>query len=83
LGTAWEGKTPFSEESPLNTIVIQQQNTPVSIKVNYFRDPVVAGYGGGIRAVLFGYFLRLDVAWGIETRVVQDPIIYFSMGMDF
>ncbi len=81
LGTAWEGPDPFSEESPLNTVVIRQDNT--RIKVNYFRDPVVAGYGGGIRALLFGYFLKLDVAWGIETRVVQDPILYFSMGTDF
>lgn len=83
LGTAWEGKTPFSNESPINTTIIDPPNTPVSIKVNYFRDPLVAGYGGGIRTVLFGYFLRLDVAWGIETRVVQDPLLYFSMGMDF
>lgn len=83
IGTAWEGTTPFSDESPINTVTIDSPFTPISIKVNYFRDPLVAGYGGGIRTVLFGYFLRLDVAWGIETRVVQDPILYFSMGMDF
>ncbi len=81
LGTAWEGPDPFSEESPLNTVVIQQDNT--RIKVNYFRDPVVAGYGAGVRALLFGYFLKLDVAWGVETRVIQDPVLYFSMGTDF
>jgi hypothetical protein len=83
LGTAWEGRTPFSKESPLNTVVIRNPNTPVTIKVNYFRDPIVAGYGAGARAVLLGYFLRVDVAWGLETRVVQDPIIYLSLGTDF
>jgi hypothetical protein len=51
--------------------------------VNYFRDPIVYGYGGGIRTLLFGYFVRLDYAWGVETRVVQDPRLYFSIGMDF
>ena len=83
VGTAWEGSTPFDTESPLNTVVIHPPNHPVTVKINYFRDPLVAGYGGGIRTVLFGYFLRFDVAWGIETRIVQDPAFYFSMGMDF
>jgi hypothetical protein len=82
VGTAWEGRDPFSEENPLNTDVIDNGEL-VSVKVNYFRDPVVAGYGGGVRALLFGYFVRLDYAWGIETRVVQDPIFYLSIGTDF
>jgi len=82
IGTAWEGSDPFSEENPLNTSVIDNTDL-VSVKVNYFRDPVVAGYGGGVRAMLFGYFVRLDYAWGIETRVVQDPIFYLSIGTDF
>jgi hypothetical protein len=51
--------------------------------VNYFRDPVIFGYGTGIRTLLFGYFIRLDYAWGIETRTIQDPRLFFSMGMDF
>lgn len=82
VGTAWEGRDPFSEENPLNTDMID--NGPlVEVKVNYFRDPVVAGYGAGVRALLFGYFVRLDYAWGIETRIVQDPIFYLSIGTDF
>lgn len=82
VGTAWQGLSPFTRDSPLNTIYLS--NPPaVSIKVNYFRDPIVAGYGAGIRTMLFGYFIRLDYARGIETRVVQDPRLYFSIGMDF
>jgi hypothetical protein len=83
IGTAWQGLSPFEKDNPLNTVNIAPPNNPVSVKVNFFRDPVVAGYGAGIRTMLFGYFLRLDYAWGIETRVVQDPILYFSMGTDF
>ncbi len=82
VGTAWTGPTPYSDENPLNTTFIQ--NGPfVEVKVNYFRDPIVAGYGAGIRTMLFGYFVRLDYAWGIETRQVQDPLLYISLGMDF
>ena len=80
-GTAWQGLSPFNDDSPLNTSTIS--NTNVTVQVNFFRDPIVYGYGGGIRALLFGYFVRLDYAWGIETRVVQDPKVYFSIGMDF
>jgi hypothetical protein len=82
VGTAWEGLDPFSRENPLNISVID--NGPlVSVKVNYFRDPIVAGYGVGVRALLFGYMLKLDYAWGIETRQVQDPKLFISLGMDF
>jgi hypothetical protein len=80
-GTAWQGLNPFNEASPLNTWTDQNEN--VTIEVNYFRDPIVYGYGFGARTLLFGYFVRLDYAWGVETRQVQDPRIYFSIGMDF
>lgn len=83
VGTAWQGLSPFEKDNPLNTITIERPNNPVSLKVNFFRDPVVAGYGAGIRTMLFGYFLRLDYAWGLETRVVQKPRLYLSMGVDF
>ncbi|MCC6727392.1 MAG: hypothetical protein IT258_23010 [Saprospiraceae bacterium] len=81
IGTAWQGVNPFNEQSPLNTWEAQGNN--VSIKVNYFRDPIIFGYGTGIRTLLFGYMIRLDYAWGVETRVVQKPILHFSIGMDF
>jgi len=67
----------------LNTTFVTGDNAPVQIKVNYFRDPIVAGYGVGVRSMLFGYFIRLDYGWGIETRVVQDPRWHLAMGMDF
>lgn len=81
-GTAWTGKDPYGPDNPLNTKVINNSDL-VSVKVNFFRDPMVAGYGFGLRSMLFGYFVRLDYAWGIETRKVQDPKLYLSIGMDF
>jgi len=82
VGTAWTGNDPLSQDSPLNTEVIPNGND-ITVRVNFFRDPIVAGYGGGVRTVLFGYFVRADYAWGIETRVVQDPRLYLSIGLDF
>ena len=85
VGTAWVGGSPYSDENPLNTSFFPAENpsSAVRVKVTYFRDPIVAGYGVGARALLFGYFVRVDYAWGIETREVQDPVWHFSLGMDF
>jgi len=86
-GTAWQGPTPFTRENPINTVFLPENaepgEVPVVIRVNFFRDPLVAGYGVGARMLLFGYMLRIDYAWGIETRRIQDPQLYFSLGMDF
>ncbi len=83
IGTAWEGKSPWSKENPLNTVLINDPNKPISVKVNYFRNPIVMGYGAGVRSVLFGYFVRLDLGWGVETGIIQKPVVYVSLGKDF
>ncbi len=85
-GTAWHGLTPYSKDNPLNTRIESTSNGEtelITLKINYFKDPVIFGYGAGLRTVLFGYFIRLDYAWGIETRQVQDPVFYLSLGTDF
>lgn len=82
VGSAWTGPSPYSDDNPLNTTVFAGGDN-IQVKVTYFRDPIVAGYGAGVRSMLFGYFIRLDYAWGIETRQVQDPKLYISLGTDF
>ena len=83
VGTAWHGSNPFSTDNPLNIVDLSVPGNPVEVQVNFFRDPIVAGYGLGARAVLFGYFLRLDYARGVETGQVQDGRVYLSLGLDF
>ncbi len=82
-GTAWEGVSPFNEENPLNTNIIKEPSSPLTVTVNYFRNPIVFGYGYGFRSTLFGYFLKLDFAWGVETGIVESGRTYLSIGMDF
>ncbi len=87
VGTAWHGTNPFRRENPLNTVtkpdLPDRANAPVVISINYFKDPVVLGYGAGGRIFLFGYTLRADYGWGIETRTEQKPIWHFALGTDF
>ena len=85
-GTAWHGANPFRRDNPLNTIVLPKditKNTPVVVTVNYFKDPIVASYGFGARVLLFGYMVRADYGWGIETREVQKPMLHLALGTDF
>jgi Tol biopolymer transport system component len=80
-GLAWHGKRPNGEDDPLNSVVIE--NSVSTVNLRYFRDPIVLGYGAGARFNLLGYFLRLDYAWGLETKIQSDPIFYVSLGYDF
>jgi hypothetical protein len=82
VGTAWHGRDPFSDENPLNTLTLTNPPT-VRVDVKYFRNPVIVGYGAGVRAMLFGYYFKFDYAWGLETGRRLDPKAYLSIGLDF
>jgi hypothetical protein len=81
IGTAWSGLHPWSGKNAYNNDIIQQG--PITIEIDANREPIVAGYGFGIRSVLFGYFFRLDWAWGIENMQVLPHITYISLCLDF
>lgn len=82
VGTAWQGKSPFLKDNPVNISTITAP--PIfSIDVKSFNEPVVGGYGVGARMLLFGYFVRLDYAWGVANNTVQKPKFYLSLGYDF
>ena len=82
VGTAWHGLSPSSTDNPINSITIEQPPV-LQVNVRYFKDPLVLGYGAGLRASVLGYFLRLDYAYGVESRTVLSPKIYLSVGTDF
>ncbi len=82
IGTAWEGLNPWRKDNPLITDVIG--NDPVTVIVEYFKNPIVFGYGFGLRSSLFGYYVRLDVAWGNDSGIkTESPKLYFSFSTDF
>jgi hypothetical protein len=85
IGTAWQGSSPFNNDSPQNQVVLPKPpaTSAVTLTVNYYRDPIVYGFGAGARVYMLGYFFRFDYGWGVETKVIQKPILHFSMGYDF
>lgn len=82
VGSAWQPARYVGDINPLNTRIFTNPPTVV-MRVNYFRDPLVAGYGVGLRSMVFGMYMRLDYAWGIETRVIQKPMLHLALGADF
>lgn len=81
IGTAWNGRTPYSEDNAFNTVEIIRP--PITVRLDNKRDPIIGAYGFGFRSKIFGYFLRFDYAWGVEDRIIRDPIIHLSLGKDF
>lgn len=80
-GSAWNGLDPFSLENAYNKTIYNQ--VPFIITVTSLRNPIVYGYGFGIRDILLGYYLKLDFAWGVDDGVTGSEITYLSMGYDF
>ncbi len=81
IGTAWTGKSPWSGENAWDTETFK--NGPVTVVLDSNREPIVSGFGAGVRAQLLGYFVRADWAWGIENKYILPRIFYLSFSLDF
>ncbi len=84
-GTAWEGATPWTGSNPLYSEVIPNSVNPsVIVKLQRYKNPIIMGFGPGMRTSFLGYFMRFDTAWGYDTgQVSKYPAYYFSFGLDF
>ncbi|HLN19931.1 MAG TPA: hypothetical protein VK213_02510 [Bacteroidales bacterium] len=81
IGTAWSGADPWSGDNGYDTQVIE--SGPVRVTLDSNTEPIIAGFGAGARAQLFGYFIRADWAWGIENYYILPRIFYLSFSLDF
>ena len=61
-------------------------------RFNFFRtnesgqrvlDDLLVGMGVGVRTILLGFPLRLDLAWPYNGRRLGDRHLYFSIGFDY
>ena len=82
IGSSWTGNSPFSEENSLNTEVVDEGG-PFRVEIKNFKNPWLMSYGGGVRTVLLGYYLKLDVAYPIEDNIVGKPRFFLTLGYDF
>lgn len=81
-GLAWHGSSPFSKKNLLN--ILNLSSPPlIEMEIEYFKDPLAFGFGTGLRTQILGYFVKADYGWGVESRTIQKPIFYLTLGMDF
>ncbi len=81
VGTAWSGPSPWDERNHFNLEIIEKG--PIKVVIHKGNQPVVAGFGFGLRSRLLGYFVRLDWSWGIDNYVLLPRLFYLSLSLDF
>jgi Tol biopolymer transport system component len=90
LGMAWYGFNPLSEDNTQNVKVFVQNDpalgrggTGIIVTVIDDKNPLVGGFGFGLRSRILGYFVRLDFGWGVDNWQVQKRIVGLSLTTDF
>lgn len=81
IGSAWNGLTPWSGDNEWEKEVVT--HGPVTITLDTMRDPLIGGFGFGVRSMLAGYFIRADWAWGVENSDILPRVFYLSLSLDF
>lgn len=82
IGSAWSGWNPWSKDNMFYKKTIEDGKLTVVLDKD--ANPIVGGFGFGLRMQVFGYFLRGDLAWGVENGVMnRNPVFYFSLSTDF
>ena len=81
IGSAWNGLHPYHEDNTFNQQVID--HNPLTIIIDSNREPIIYGYGFGLRSRILGYFVRADWAWGVDDGLTLPSVFYFSLSLDF
>jgi hypothetical protein len=81
VGSAWTGLHPYSDDNEFNTQVVA--SNPITVSIENNREPIVYGYGFGLRSRLLGYFVRADWSWGVDDGIVLPRVFYLSLNLDF
>lgn len=88
IGSAWTGKSPFSEDNSISTKVIPEdpaarEKSNFIIELKNYRSPWIYSYGAGFRTIILGYYIKLDVAWPVDNYDIGSPRAHLTLGYDF
>jgi Tol biopolymer transport system component len=81
IGTSWSGKPPFSEGTSVS--LERYKSGPFQIDVKNYLNPWLYSYGVGMRSVMLGYYMKVDVAWPVENYEVGNASWMVTLGFDF
>lgn len=80
-GTAFTGSSPYSDENTFNQKTIV--SGPIKVVLKNQEEPIVFGFGAGLRTRVLGYFVRADLSWGINDGRRLPALFYLSLCNDF
>lgn len=80
LGSVWDGKLPFRDGRPITNRYVSGAFEAEIVK---YQNPWLGGYGWGLRTVLFGYYVKFDIATPYIDGSTRDKKYYFTLGLDF
>ncbi|MBI3218285.1 MAG: PD40 domain-containing protein [Bacteroidetes bacterium] len=85
FGSSWTGPIPFDNENNGRVRIVPEkgENSPFKVEIKEYLNPWLYSYGAGFRSMIFGYYLKLDVAWPVENYAVKNPRLYVTFGFDF
>ena len=81
IGSVWTGKPPFVDGRPITQTF--EGPGPFKAEIVKFQNPWLGGYGWGIRTVLFGYYMKFDIATPYIDGETRSKKFYFTLGLDF
>jgi hypothetical protein len=84
FGSAWSGVSPFSQNNSLNTQEVgSTQNLDFSATVVNYQNPLISSFGTGFRSMIYGYYIKCDIGWGIKYKEIRKPKLHITLGYDF
>lgn len=87
IGTSWTGPIPLNSRNSVRKRVVPEDPTesgsPFVIEINEYLNPWLYSYGVGLRTMMFGYYMKFDLAWPVENYQVKDPRLSVTLGFDF
>jgi hypothetical protein len=81
IGSSWTGPVPLTSNNSVRDRLVVQDSFVISLKE--YQNPWLYSYGAGLRTMIFGYYLKFDVAWPTENYKLKDPRTYVTLGFDF
>ena len=81
IGSAYSGSNPFGTDNTQSTTT--SSRSPFSATVTTYSSPFLVGYGGGVRSMILGYYVKADVGWGLQNGILNKPQLYVTLGHDF
>jgi len=81
IGSSWTGAIPIGNESIGRTREVI--SGPFTAEIREYLNPWIYSYGFGFRSMIFGYYVKADLAWPVINYQVQNPRAMLSFGFDF